>query len=350
MPVGDSAENGDAIRTHSGLRVSGAWTRGVVDALVQLGLDVQGLCEEIGVPLEVFTDTDGRPPRDASGRLWRAAQMSTGDRFLGLHAAQAWRVRADHLVILLLTSAESLGEGLQASTHYQELLTHGQVVTLGQHPVHRVIQINKVEHELPITVHEVEFVAAVVVKILQFATDGRFAAREIQFQHPYRGQIQEYTRTFGCMVTFGHERTSIIVDQEAWSLPLLHGSPALHTQLRGVAAELHASLESHPFIDIVRDRIKTLLPRGKSSIEAVASSLHMTPRTLQRRLQDDGTTFRALMDATRRSILVGAVERNQPSAEIMRHAGYTNARSFRRALKRWNLRGAADGPGEAASG
>jgi AraC-like DNA-binding protein len=63
----------------------------------------------------------------------------------------------------------------------------------------------------------------------------------------------------------------------------------------------------------------------------------MTPRTLQRRLQDDGTTFRALIDATRKSILLACVERNQTPDEIMRHAGYTNPRSFRRALKRWNV-------------
>jgi AraC-like DNA-binding protein len=63
----------------------------------------------------------------------------------------------------------------------------------------------------------------------------------------------------------------------------------------------------------------------------------MTPRTLQRRLQDDGTTYRALIDATRKSILLACVERKQTSDEIMRHAGYTNPRSFRRALKRWNL-------------
>lgn len=348
--MGDSHEYPEENRTHSGLRVSGAWTRGVVTAFRQLGLDVDTLCEEVGVPLEVFMDAESRPPRDASGRLWRAALVGSGDRFLGLHAAQAWRARADHLVVLLLTSAATLGEGIEASQQYQELLSHGRVITLGSLPPDRAIHINKIEHELPITAHEVEFITAVVVKMLRFATDRRFVPREVQFQHAYRGEIQEYTRTFGCSVTFGRERTSILVDDAAWNLPLAHENPALHVQLRRMAAELHASLESYPFIDTVRNRIKGLLPRGKSSIEAVAASLHMTPRTLQRRLQDDGTTFRALMDATRRSILVGAVERNQAPAEIMRHAGYTNVRSFRRALKRWNLPSSGDKADEAASG
>lgn len=350
MAVGELIKSSE-VRTHSGLRVSGAWTRGVVNAFRQLDLDVEALCDEIGVPLEVFMDTDGRPPRDASGRLWRAALMASGDRFLGLHAAQVWRARADHLVVLLLTSAESFGEGLEAALQYQELLSHGRVVTLGEQSGHRAIHINKIEHELPMTVHEMEFITGVIVKKLRFATDGRFAAKEVQFQHPYRGQIQDYTRAFGCAVTFGQTQTAILVDEEAWDLPLAHGNPALHTQLRQMADELHASLESYPFIDTVRDRIKVLLPRGKSSIEAVAASLHMTPRTLQRRLQEDGTSFRALMDATRRSILLAAVERRQTPVEIMRYAGYTNVRSFRRALKRWNLQVMDDQAGEeAASG
>ena len=71
--------------------------------------------------------------------------------------------------------------------------------------------------------------------------------------------------------------------------------------------------------------------------EAVAAALHMTPRTLQRRLAEDDTTFRALVDACRKSILLACFERNETPDETMRHAGYTNPRSFRRALKRWNL-------------
>ncbi|MGB5703008.1 MAG: AraC family transcriptional regulator ligand-binding domain-containing protein [Polyangiales bacterium] len=314
----------------------------MVNAFESLGLDVEALCETIGADLEIFTDTAGRPPRDALGRFWRAAMAESGDRHLGLSAAEVWEPRADHLVILLLTSAETVGEGLETSFRYQELLSHGRVLSLDRDDDLHAIRVNKVEHELPITVHEVEFIAVIVLKVLRFATDGRFTPREVQFGHPYRGNIQKYTRAFGCSVTFGHERTTLLVGDEAWSLPLAHGNMALHGQLRGVAAGLHSALESHSFIDIVRDRIKLLLPSGGSSIDAVASALHMTPRTLQRRLQDDDTNFRALVDASRKSILLGCFERNETPDEIMRHAGYTNQKSFRRALKRWNLPGPND--------
>lgn len=332
--VGASREKA---RTHSGLRVSGAWARGVVNAFEALGLDVEALCDDLGLDLAIFTDTSGRPPRDALGRLWRAALAESGDRHLGLSAGEVWRARADHLVILLLTSAETVGEGLEASFRFQELLSHGRVLSISEQPAYHVVQMHKVEHELPVTVHEVEFLAVIVMKVLRFATAGSFEPLEVHFEHPYRGNIQRYARAFGCSVLFGRQKTAILVDHEAWSLPLAHRNQALHGELRGVAAGLHAALDSHSFIDVVRDRIRLLLPRGQSNIEAVAAALHTTPRTLQRRLQDSDTSFRALVDATRKSILVGCVERNQAPDEIMRHAGYTNVRSFRRAMKRWNL-------------
>ena len=169
------------IRTDSGLRVSGAWARGVVNAFEALGLDAEALCEQIGADLAIFTDTSSRPPRDSLGRFWRAALAASGDRHLGISAGDAWEPRADHLVILLLTSAETVGEGLEASLRYQELMSHGRVVTLGSHPEHHVLHINKIEHELPVTVHEIEFIAVVLMKLLRFATGDRFRAKEVQF-------------------------------------------------------------------------------------------------------------------------------------------------------------------------
>ena len=330
-------------RTHSGLRVSGVWSRGVINAFRGLGLDVEALCDRVGVDVEIFTDTSSRPPRDTLGRLWRAALSESGDRYLGISAGEVWQPRADHLVILLLTSAETVGEGLEASVRYQELLSHGRVLSLEEHSRYHALHVNKIEHELPVTAHEIEFIAVMLTKVLRFATDGQFKAREVQFQHPYRGNIQKYAHAFGCSVTFGHERTAILIDDEAWGLPLGHRNDALHGQLRGVAAGLHGAIESYSFIDTVRDRIKAMLPRGQSSIEAVAAALHMTPRTLQRRLREEGTTFRALVEASRKSILLGCFERNATPDETMRNAGYTNHRSFRRALRRLNLPEPDDG-------
>lgn len=318
-------------------RVSGAWTRGLVKAFRKCGIDVDALCDTIGVDIDVFMDATGRPPRDASGRLWRAALEATGDRFLGLNAAATWETRVDHLIYLLMTTAPTFGEGISTAVRYQELLAHGRVVTFGEHPLHVPLQINKVEHELPVLSHEIEYIATLFVKLFRFATDNQCRLVEVSFEHPYRGNMELYDKIFRAPVKFGQPRTVMMLHQETWDLKLSHSNHVLHGQLGGIAAGLHAELRDNSFHDSVRERIKALLPKGDCSIETVAAALHMAPRTLQRRLQEEGTTFRNLMDATRKSIVLDCVERQQAPDEIVRHAGYTNHRSFRRAMKRWNI-------------
>ena len=306
-------------------------------AFRRLGLDVEALCASIGVDIKIFLDVTGRPPRDASGRLWRAALAQRGDRFLGLSAAEVWEARVDHLVFLLLLSAETFGEGLTAGIRFQELLSHGRVLTFGEHAEHHALQINRVEHELPVTAHEIEFLAAILTKLFRYATDDEFALEEVHFEHPYRGSIGKYSRAFRTTVLFGQRRNTLLIGDTSWNLSLAHGNQLLHRELRGIAAGLHAGHPDNSFLDSVRDRIKGLLPKGNCGVESVATALHMTPRTLQRRLQEEGTTFRAVLDATRKSVVLDCVERRQAPEEIVRHAGYTNPRSFRRAMKRWNI-------------
>ena len=313
------------------------WTRGVVRAFTELGLDVDQLCSRIGVEPQQFVDPTGRPRRDDIGRLWREGLSASGDQFLGLRAAEVLTPRADHLVNLLLLSAETFGRGIEMSLRYQELLAQGRVLSHSRLADLHLLSLHRVEDQVAITPHEVEYVFGIVTKLFGFATDGAFRAREIRFQHPYRGNIEQYERVFRCPALFGREDNSLVIDDDIWCLRMSHGNRALNEQLQRVAASQHADLQSHDFVDVVRKRIRVLLPQGQCGIGTVATLLHMTPRTLQRRLRDEGTSFRILVDVTRKSIAMDCVQRNKPQDEIVRNVGYTNLRSFRRAMKRWNL-------------
>ena len=309
----------------------------MVRAFTELGLEVDQLCSRIGVEREQFLDPTGRPRRDDIGRLWRAALDASGDRFLGLRAAEVLTTRADHLVNLLLLSAESFGRGVEVGLRYQELLAQGRVLVHERLSDRHLLTLQRVEDEVPLTPHEVEYVFGILTKLFGFATDGAFRAREIHFQHPYRGNIEQYERVFRCPALFGRADNSLVIDDDIWRLRMSHGNRALNEQLQRIAASQHAELRNHDFVDVVRKRIRALLPQGQCGIGTVAALLHMTPRTLQRRLRDEGTSFRILVDVTRKSIAMDCVQRNKPPDEIVRNVGYTNLRSFRRAMKRWNL-------------
>lgn len=335
------------IRSNTVANVSGVWTQGMAEAFASLGLDLPSLCVDAALDVAALTDPRGRLPRDWAGRLWRAALQRSDDPFLGLHAAEVWEPRTNHLVWLLFLTAETFGRGLEVAVHYQSLLARGQVVTVGREGEHLLVQVNRVADELPITDNQIEYLAGVLVRLFRFSTDGLFRLQQVRFDHPYRGGIEHYEALFGCPAVFDCERTELVVGEEVWGLPLAHGNRSLHDQLTEMAETEYSGLETQGFAAAAKDAIRALLSKDQYSIDAVALVLHVTPRTLQRRLREDGTSFRVVLDEARKSIVLDGLTHRRSPEDLARAAGFTNPRSFRRAMKRWGLDGdSADSPGQ----
>ena len=64
--------------------------------------------------------------------------------------------------------------------------------------------------------------------------------------------------------------------------------------------------------------------------------MHMTPRTLIRRLEDNGTSFQAIKDGLRRDIAIRDLQAGRKSIEaIALDVGFSSAANFHRAFQRW---------------
>ena len=76
---------------------------------------------------------------------------------------------------------------------------------------------------------------------------------------------------------------------------------------------------------------------GYPTLDQVAAGLHLSARTLRRRLRDRGTSYHQLLDAARRADAVRLLDSTTLSIEqIARRLGYAEASSFRRAFSTWN--------------
>ena len=79
-----------------------------------------------------------------------------------------------------------------------------------------------------------------------------------------------------------------------------------------------------------------MLPSGGVSYEKVAQRLNMSPRSLQRKLQIDHTTFRSLLEEVRQEIAENYIHDSTVNLmEIAFVLGYSEYSSFSRAYKRW---------------
>lgn len=327
----------DPHRIDPSLTISAAWTQILLRAFEALGLSAERLCDDAGLDYTTAMDSDARVPRDLAGRLWIEAVKQTGDRMLGLHAGEKVRFVANNLPVHLLMSSRTLEEGLTRGFQFQTLLAHGEVASLHEvGPDTIEIRFRRIGGALSVTPHEIEFMLALFTRFSQEITQGQFQPKQVLFEHPFRGSLEEYNRVFGCDVLFSEPHNALVMPAQTLRRPLAHHSQAVYQQLEAVAESLMSRLSSPGLIHEVSNRIRDRLSTGACDVDTIASLMALSSRTLQRRLSEEGTSFRALMEATRQSVALECFERGLDMTETSRRAGFSNPRAFARAVRRWN--------------
>jgi AraC-like DNA-binding protein len=158
----------------------------------------------------------------------------------------------------------------------------------------------------------------------------------VELTYPAPPYIDEYTRTFQCEVRFGAQHNRVLIDTHWMDYPLPGYNPLTsrqalalcHQQLRGTSSsdEIVGSVER-----LLRSRL-----REHPRLTEVARTLHLSERSLRRRLADSGRIFREIHDRVRAERALELLHAGQMSvAEIGIELGFSDPREFRRAFKRW---------------
>ncbi len=172
-------------------------------------------------------------------------------------------------------------------------------------------------------------------------------AATMELSRPRPGHADRYARYFPTPVHFGRPRTAIVFPRAWESLACPFADPALFETSRRMLEGSARRLEAPEFFAA---RVEHVLASGGPaglSKEQVAQRLGTSPRTLVRRLQAHGLSFRELRDAHRRT-WAGQLLRvsGQTTEQIAFDLGYRDAANFRRACRRWF--GTAPGEARAA--
>ena len=297
------------------------------DALAEVGLDAEGLA----MP-------ERRVEVVANNHLWARAAAALKDVDFGLHFAEGADIDAFHLVGHLATTSATLGQALDRIVAYSRLL-HDAGRTEVEREGDRVLLYPGCRGlpEAPPR-HVAEFTAASVVLLGRLITREAWSPVEVRFQHAAPERVREHVRVLGVTPRFGAPETVVILDARLMSLPVRATQSKMGSYLEAYARELIARLPAGAgdLRDKVLRAIAVGVARGAAEIGAVAAQLGMTPRTLQRRLADEGTTFAALSDEVRCQCAERYLGDGQlPISEIAFLLGFTDPSNFHKAFRRW---------------
>ena len=146
-----------------------------------------------------------------------------------------------------------------------------------------------------------------------------------------------YEAYFGCPVHFGRAEDRLLLRREDLDRPFPGRNPELLDMLLPPLAAALAELQAQDAISAqVTLALKRVLASGRPDLAQVAADLGMSERTLQRRITDEGTSFRSLLLEARRSL--GRQLLESPDCDIQEVAfllGYQDTNAFHRAFKEW---------------
>lgn len=305
-------------------------------ALEQLGFESADLCKAVGIEPELLLDPEARIPRDVCGLIWREAIDLTDDPYLGLHAAESIETGANNLLVHLGMSCRNLHQALTLGARYQRVVTHGEVLELGESDEHMHLRLNRIGGYLEVTRHEIEFMAALVVKFCAVPIGHPVTPAEVRFAHPApEADTREYEQVLGGPVRFSCEHDEVLIPKPVAFKKSPNYNAHVVAQLEKLVADRVSELESTEIRPGVTTRVMLALPKGSPDLDEIAAALHMSKRTLQRRLGEEGISFRDVVEDARRSLAVEALSDGVSVVEAARKTGFSDVRPFKRAFRRW---------------
>jgi AraC-like DNA-binding protein len=300
------------------------------------GLERGPLLAELGIEPGVLEDRDNRLPVETFARAWHLMSERLPGRVLALDWITSWKVTDAGVLGYVLLQLKTVEEAMLASTRYAHLVNQGAQARLKKSSPN-----SRMGFELaPIligTQQVGETMMASLVLFLRGVVGPSFAPLAVRFPHPATGRTPALERYFGAPVLHGETETSIEIPTEVLARPLPNADPVLGGYLRKQADLLveHVSGPRAVSRECAR-RIGELLSQGEPSQTTISRQMGMSERTLQRRLQSEGTTFNELLDDSRRTIAFSYLaDRKLAAYEVSFLLGYAEPATFFRAFKRW---------------
>lgn len=267
--------------------------------------------------------------------LWSALSEVSTNPAIGLLLGTETKIERFHPIGLAALSSENFGSAVEQLARYKQLTCPEEILQEIDDEEwsiqFRWLLADEVE---PPVLNECCF--AWVLSIARHGTGTRLSPVRVEFTEP-RAHIKTIERHFGCRVVCGAPRNAIIFRAADARRPFV----TRNAELLGMLApqfekELKQENEDENFVERVRNAIQQKLTGRRPTIEDIAGALHISTRTLQRRLLEEGAGFQRVLDEARhqlaRHYLNNSVLELNEAAYLL---GYEDSSSFVRAFRTW---------------
>lgn len=302
--------------------------------LEELGVPASAVLRRAGLPQGLFDQPRGLVSTEELFAFWRAVGEVSTDPAIGLLLGTEGKIEHFSPSALAALSTDTLGAAMQQVARYKRL-TCPEEVMQETDDEEWSIQFRwclATDAEPKVLI---DTCFAWVLSVARHGTGTRLSPLRLEFMEA-RAYSKTIERHFGCAVICGATRNAMVFRAADAGRQLVTRNAEL---LAVLAPQLDEELKQHgeeDFAESVRKEIQQKLTGRRPNIEDIARALHISSRTLQRRLQDGGSSFQRVLEEARhqlaRRYLNNSVLELNEAAYLL---GYEDSNSFVRAFRTW---------------
>ncbi|PJI47912.1 MAG: AraC family transcriptional regulator [Pseudomonas sp.] len=301
---------------------------------VHYALGILQAAQRLGLPVPAELQADSLAPRIPLQRqdaFWETICAASGDPLLGLRLGSALQVGHLDMVGALLMSCDHYGEALDALLEYYPIIAEGSEfqreqdaaqVRLVYRPSYAVRREERVEAALASLVH-----------LTRWITGDRVKPQRLTLNHAPRGELARYVEVLECPVSFDSAENALYFAVADLDVPLIQANALMREHLRALADAQLQRLGAQSLAVRVQQLLKQNPRWGK---EKVAEQLDLSGRHLNRKLADEGASFKLLRDQVLYGMAEQLLRESLRLGEVAERLGFSDESAFAKAFRRWS--------------
>ena len=300
-------------------------------------LDPAPIYAKAGIPLGAAASAEARYPLAKIKKAWQLAREATGDDAIGLRTGQFAKATQFHAFGYSWLASSTLLEGLQRLTRYIELVSTASVkLTLVEAADSYSLAAVFPDPSRAPPREGVDCGMTALLALCDSVAEKEIRPLKVDLSYPMPKNPEPYRDALRSTVQFDAEVGAMHFRRQDLLAALPGGTPAVARATDRVIEQYIETLDPNKVATKVRQLLIELLPSGQIDQDAVCNRLNRSRSSLLRQLQQEGLSYRDVLDSTRRSLAEDYLKRKQHSfAEIAFMLGFSDQSNFARAFKRW---------------
>ncbi len=300
------------------------------------GLDTVELMHSAGLSLDVIDSPDVRVETEKLAVMVLSIWDQLQDESMGLGASPIPR-GAFYMMGKLAIQEPNLGKALQVGKQFYDMVTNAFKLELAVESGTTTLKfhINSPELDSHYLWSEINLLAW--HRFASWLISENLTLNEIFFTYPTPAHVSEYSYLFP-----GRHRFNAAFQGFSFRTDFLdRGIDQNRASLKAFIQRCPLELFNQPKTDFsvsydLQRLLKKHLRLGFPVIEEAADTLHMTKRTMIRKLKEEGTSYQQIKDLVRRDKAILLLTRHaMPLSEIAESVGFSDPAVFARAFKHW---------------